>query len=156
MRRHSILLCLIVFISPFVGASPVGAEPPSKDTDGDWWPDEYERRLGTDPHNPDSRPKSLDDPDQDGLKNDEELNVGTDPTKPDTDADGLSDTQEVRSGISDPSLADTDQDGLSDFDEVISGTNPRRPDTDGDGWLDSAEKRAGTDPNDPTSMPKGL
>jgi hypothetical protein len=48
MRRHFNFLCLIVFVSAFVWASPVGAELSSTDTDGDWWPDEYETRLGTD------------------------------------------------------------------------------------------------------------
>jgi hypothetical protein len=145
-----ILLLPLLFTAPALYCN----DSPDADTDGDKWPDEMERALGTDPENAVKMPNGLADPDRDGLNNMAELEAGTDPTKPDTDGDGLSDFQEVANGNSDPRARDTDLDGSNDFYEAIDGTDPQNPDTDGDGWLDGAEKTAGSDPLDRFSTPK--
>jgi len=128
------------------------------------------------------------DTDRDGLFNNLEKRVGTDPLDPDTDADGLKDGQEynfwneragrIGAGIHDDSenaslkwlsskypkespdeLArryrpvgdldgdrlgniidpDSDNDGLDDGDELVRGTDPANPDSDGDGILDGQD-----------------
>lgn len=95
-----------------------------------------------------------DDEDGDGLTNADERRVGTNPTNPDTDEDGLSDGAEVLRLRTDPLNPDSDGDMIKDGDEVyIHFTDPLNPDTDGDGFGDFAEVRAGTDPLDPESHP---
>ena len=123
------------------------------DSDGDGWPDQYEKKLGTDPKDSKSTPDPLADNDLDGLVNENERDWGTDPTDPDTDNDNLSDYQEVAWKKSDPRDSDSDNDGLNDFNEVLKGTNPLVPDSDGDEWLDKAEIDAGSDANDYSSTP---
>ncbi len=96
------------------------------------------------------------DSDSDGLSDLEEKKLGTDPNDPDTDHDGLSDSVEVASGDpkafepgkeTSPLDADTDDDGISDGDEVLgtgplagkAPTNPLAKDSDGDGLRDGVE-----------------
>lgn len=75
------------------------------------------------------------DVDRDGLTDAEELRVTiTDPTDPDTDGDGLRDGEDPV-----PSSPDIDQDGVNDPEELDQGTDPRNPDTDGDGVDDGAD-----------------
>lgn len=113
------------------------------DSDGDGLLNDEERRLGTDPFNPDT--------DGDGLKDGEEVNkYKTDPLKADTDGDGLTDGDEVNKHDTDPLKADTDGDGLTDGMEVNTHkTDPKNPDTDGDGLRDGAE--VNTHKTDPTN-----
>jgi len=65
------------------------------------------------------------DSDGDGLMDGEEKRLGTDPNNPDTDGDGLTDRQEVRVYRADPLNADTDSDGYNDGEEVNNGYNPK-------------------------------
>jgi len=58
-----------------------------------------------------------DDHDEDRMVSAEELGLGTDPLVWDTDDDGLSDRQEVVSGVTDPLDPDSDGDGVLDGDE---------------------------------------
>lgn len=99
-----------------------------------------EKKIGTDPNNPDT--------DGDGLLDGEEfLTYKTDPLKADTDGDGLSDGDEVHKYKTDPLKADTDGDGLNDGDEVLKyKTDPLKKDTDGGSVDDGTEVRRGTDP----------
>ena len=103
------------------------------DDDADGLSNVEERRLGTDPHNPDT--------DHDGLSDGQEVKVyHTNPLKVDTDGDGLSDGDEVLKYHTDPLKVDTDGDGLSDGDEVLKyHTDPLKADTDGDGLTDGEE-----------------
>jgi outer membrane protein OmpA-like peptidoglycan-associated protein len=105
----------------------------SLDCDKDGLTDSEEKRIGTDPCNPDT--------DNDQLTDFDEVRVhGTDPLKPDTDDDGLGDFAELRQHATDPRNADTDGDGLTDGDEVLRHlTEPTKPDTDGDGLTDGDE-----------------
>lgn len=80
------------------------------------------------------------DLDGDGLLNDEERRIDTDPLNPDTDGDGLRDGEEVRTYRTDPLNPDTDGDRLRDGEEVLRyKTNPLDPDTDDDGLEDGYE-----------------
>ena len=100
----------------------------SKDSDGDWLPDDYEKIIGTDPKKKDS--------DGDGLTDyQEHFLTGTDPNQPDSIQKGVPDTK-----------VDIDSDGLPNEQELAIGTNPKDPDTDHDGINDGDEVRAGTDP----------
>ncbi|MGA9115399.1 MAG: OmpA family protein [Bacteroidota bacterium] len=91
------------------------------------------------------------DPDRDGLKTKDERRLCSDPYNPDTDGDGLGDGEEVRTTKTSPCNPDTDEDGARDGDEVRThGTDPLNPDTDGDRLLDGAEITTHkTDPLDP-------
>jgi hypothetical protein len=64
------------------------------------------------------------DSDHDGLTDVEERKLGTDPLNPDTDKDGLSDGDEVHIYHSDPLLSDSDGDGFPDGQEVANGYSP--------------------------------
>jgi len=80
------------------------------------------------------------DLDGDGLLNDEERRLGTDPLNPDTDGDGLKDGEEVITYKTDPLNPDTDGDRLMDGEEVFNyKTDPLDPDTDHDGLQDGYE-----------------
>lgn len=91
------------------------------DSDADGLPDADERRIGTDPFDPDT--------DKDGLNDGDEVLVWkTDPLNPDTDWDGLKDGEEVHKYKTDPRLRDTDKGGVADGHEVIEdNTNPLDP-----------------------------
>lgn len=65
------------------------------------------------------------DSDADGLTDAEERRLGTDPYDPDTDHDGLGDYQEVYVYGTDPLNPDTNNNGIPDGDEVKMGRNPR-------------------------------
>jgi outer membrane protein OmpA-like peptidoglycan-associated protein/opacity protein-like surface antigen len=111
------------------------------DSDGDGLTDAEERRIGTDPHNPDT--------DGDGLSDGDEVNkYHTSPLNPDTDGDGLTDGEEVNRYHTDPLNKDTDGDGLTDGEEVLKyHTDPLNRDSDGDGLSDGDEvKKYHTDP----------
>ena len=103
------------------------------DADGDGLTKSEERKLGTNPNNPDT--------DVDGLKDGEEVKIySTDPLSPDSDSDALKDGEEVNSHKSNPLLADTDSDGLTDGDEVQKHrTDLLNPDSDGDSLKDGDE-----------------
>ncbi len=62
----------------------------------------------------------------------------------DFDKDGLTDAEEYKLRISDPTKSDSDDDGLDDFTEIDDGTDPSNADTDGDGLLDGVETNSGT------------
>jgi hypothetical protein len=65
------------------------------------------------------------DSDCDGLTDDEERKLGTDPYNPDTDGDGLNDYQEVRIYFTNPLNPDTDGDGRTDYQEIyVYFSNP--------------------------------
>ncbi len=114
-----------------IGVSVVGEKDDDPDRDG--LKTSHERRIGTDPYDPDT--------DKDGLTDGEEvLKYKTNPLNPDTDGDGLKDGEEVKVYSTDPLNPDTDGDGLKDGDEVLKyKTNPLRVDTDGDGLTDGDE-----------------
>jgi len=103
------------------------------DNDEDGLANGQERRLGTNPGNPDT--------DGDLLKDGEEVNrYRSNPLKTDTDGDGLADGDEVLKYRTDPARFDTDNDGLSDGEEVTRlKTDPTKADTDGDGLSDGEE-----------------
>lgn len=105
----------------------------SSDPDGDGLTSKEERRIGTDPYNPDT--------DGDGLRDGDEVRVySTNPLEKDTDNDGLTDGDEVNVYKTKPTNADTDGDGLNDGAEVTTyKTNPMNPDTDGDSLNDGDE-----------------
>ena len=144
------------------------------DDDNDGLTNGEERKLGTDPENPDTDGDGLKDgeevhryktnplqvdTDGDGLSDgDEVLKYHTDPLKVDTDGDGLSDGDEVLKYHTDPLKMDTDGDGLTDGDEVLKyHTDPLKVDTDGDGLSDWDEvKTYNTDPNKTDTDGDGL
>jgi outer membrane protein OmpA-like peptidoglycan-associated protein len=144
------------------------------DLDGDGLTGGQERRLGTDPNNPDSDGDGLTDGDElrlhrtnplrsdsdsDGLTDGDEVNkYKTDPSRFDSDGDGLSDGDELQKLNSDPTRVDTDGDGLTDGDEILRlKTDPLKVDTDGDGLSDWDEvKSYRTDPANPDSDGDGI
>jgi len=103
------------------------------------------------------------DSDRDGLSDIQERKIGTDPNNPDTDGDGLKDGDEDtnHNGIYEPNrgemnplATDTDNDGLNDGMEVRYGSNPTNSDSDGDCIPDGVEDmnqdgiyQAGTETN---------
>ncbi len=68
--------------------------------------------------------KKYKDSDADGLSDTQEKRLGTDPLDPDTDHDGVGDFQEFHVYDTDPLDPDTDKDGMSDGDEIKKGRNP--------------------------------
>ncbi|WP_415379434.1 hypothetical protein [Halosimplex sp. TS25] len=149
--------------------------------DGDGLSDRTERRLGTDPLDPDSDSAETagdeaangtidgrEDFDSDGLGTLTELKLGTDPLEPDTDGDEITDGNERIWTETDPLAPDTDGDGTSDADEdpdgdtltnaeeLAEGTDPLYADVDGDGLDDAAELANGTDPLNPDTDDDGL
>lgn len=113
----------------------------SLDCDSDGLTDSEERRLGTDPCNPDTDGETLTD-------FEEVRTLRTDPLKADTDSDGLNDAVELRTHTTDPRNPDTDNDGLNDGQEIARKTDPKNPDTDGDSLTDGDE--VNTHRTDPT------
>ncbi|MDR3167948.1 MAG: hypothetical protein LBT93_08390, partial [Treponema sp.] len=126
-----------------------GSPSGSVDTDGDGYPDDWERAHGTDPNDPndhpDTTPGSTTDSDGDGLPDWWELEHNLDPTDSagnngangDPDNDGLTNKEEY----------DGDPDWLDDR------TDPNLPDTDGDGYPDGWEAENDYDPTDPNDHP---
>ncbi len=145
-----------------------------EDDDDDGLSNGQERRLGTNPRNPDSDGDGLTDGDEvkryrtnplrvdsdgDGLSDGEEINkYKTDPARFDSDGDGLSDGDELLKYNTDPTRVDTDGDGLTDGDEVTRlKTDPLKVDTDGDGLSDWDEvKSYRTDPTNPDTDGDGI
>ena len=112
------------------------------DRDGDGLSNRDERKLRTDPKNPDT--------DADSLTDGQEHNTyRTDPRNPDTDGDRIRDGAEVNAYRTDPLRADTDGDSLTDGEEIMAyHTSPLEVDTDNDGLSDSREvHELHTDPN---------
>jgi outer membrane protein OmpA-like peptidoglycan-associated protein len=141
------------------------------DSDHDGLSNAQEKKIGTDPHNPDTDGDGLNDgeevnkyhtnptnpdTDGDGLNDGDEVHsYNTNPKKSDTDGDGLSDGAEVHKYHTDPLKKDTDGDGLNDGEEVNKyKTDPNKSDTDGDGYSDGWEIKHGTDPLDPDDPPQ--
>ena len=68
---------------------------------------------------------TLSDSDADGLLDEEERRLGTDPYDPDTDRDGLKDGPEIHKHKTNPLNPDTDGDGILDGLEIYRHqTNP--------------------------------
>ena len=67
-------------------------------------------------------------------------------THVDSDGDGIFDSRERFLHGTNPSHWDTDCDGLSDGDEITSGIDPLSRDTDGDGYPDDEEIASSTNP----------
>lgn len=65
------------------------------------------------------------DSDKDGLTDEQEKKLLTDPANPDTDVDGLNDGSEINIWGTDPLVKDTDGDGYTDGQEVLNGFNPK-------------------------------
>lgn len=87
------------------------------------------------------------DSDNDGLSDVQERRIGTNPNNPDTDADQLTDGEEVLKYATNPLNDDSDHDILSDGKEVlVYGTNPLNPDTSGDGMMDGTAVSLGLNP----------
>jgi outer membrane protein OmpA-like peptidoglycan-associated protein len=121
------------------------------DCDKDGLTDTEEKRIGTDPCNPDT--------DNDQLTDFDEVRVhGTDPLKVDSEDDGLGDYAELRQHMTDPRNADSDNDGLRDGEEVNARrTDPKNPDSDGDSLTDGDEVlRHNTDPTKTDTDGDGL
>lgn len=159
------------------GRSGSGTETTGSATlllDGDGLNESTERRLGTDPLDPDSDSSETpidesdngtidgrEDFDGDGLGTLQEFEAGTDPLNPDTDGDQLQDGVEYYALETSPLDPDTDDDGTNDgnedpdgdtlttSEEVDAGTLPWLADTDGDGLDDAEELDRGTDPLHP-------
>jgi hypothetical protein len=130
----------------------IGTDPDNPDTDGDGLKDGEEvRTYKTDPLNADS--------DGDNLKDGQEvLTHKTDPLKADTDTDMLKDGEEVFTYKTDPMDADSDDDSISDGKEVLEyKTDPLKPDTDKDLLTDGEEiSRFNTNPIAPDTDADGL
>ena len=154
------------YLSAKVGFHWFPGRSDGDDDDSDGLTNGQERRLGTNPLNPDTDGDGLSDGDEvriyhtnplradtdgDGLNDGEEvLKFHTDPLKIDTDGDGLSDRDEVKVYHTDPLNPDSDGDGIVDGEEVMKyHTDPLKADTDGGGLIDGAEIIRGTNPLDP-------
>ena len=80
-------------------------------------------------------------------------------TPQDSDLDGLTDAYERLVSKTNPYLADTSGDGISDSDEMLSGLNPLtynpgwKLDTDSDGLPDTYESQVGLNPNSAETAP---
>jgi hypothetical protein len=68
------------------------------------------------------------DKDFDGLTDEEEKKLGTDPLNPDSDGDGLLDGTEVKKFKTNLLNPDTDGDGMKDGEEVLRGRDPLKKD----------------------------
>ncbi len=132
-----------------------GSDPMDTDTDDGSLGDGIEVANGLDPLDPNDD-TTLVDTDEDGLGDPLEETLGTDPNDPDSDNDGLTDFEELQSGVpglldlgedTDPLDSDSDDDGINDGDETngagplseLGPTDPLDPDTDDDGLVDGLE-----------------
>jgi hypothetical protein len=128
---------------------------PSGDTDGDGFPDWWEKQyFGPGAVIDPNVPGKDGDADEDGLTNWDEYNRGTDPTKKDTDGDGLTDWEEVN-GKKDPTFnpSGTPDGRPADFPSTFPTSDPLIQDTDGDGYSDYLEIVGRSDPRNPASTP---
>jgi hypothetical protein len=157
-------------------------DPKNRDTDGDGYPDGWEKKNGYDPtdaaSHPDTNSGSSDDSDGDGLPDWWEVKYGLDPLDStgingaagDPDYDKLTNIEEYKNKVdndnnpsSDPKNRDTDGDGYPDGWEDKNGWDPTNKnhhpdsnaDSDNDGFPDSWEIAEKTDPTDPGSHPVG-
>jgi hypothetical protein len=143
------------------GSGPGGISTPGdgggnnghQDSDGDGYPDDWEKDHGYDPNDPDDHPGHT--------------NPDGSHTDLDTDGDGLPDWWEVENGLDPTDSAggngangDPDDDGLTNKEEfegnedwLEGSSNPLNRDTDGDGYPDGWEAEHGYDPTDPSSHP---
>ncbi|MCI5825380.1 MAG: YPDG domain-containing protein [Arcanobacterium sp.] len=153
------------------------------DDDGDGLTNDQEKKIGTDPKNPDTDGDGINDGDEvNGSKNpfkdhksDPNGKPGnTDPLNPDSDGDGVKDGDEVNTKVdpktgktiddpaqtdpkTDPNSKDTDDDGLTDGQEKKIGTDPTNKDTDKDGLNDGDEvNKYKTDPKNPDTDKDGI
>ena len=134
------------------GGSPVAS---LSDADKDGFIDAWEKKYAGNLTDLDGNNEEADF-DKDGLTDAEEYKLRiSDPTKSDSDDDGLDDFTEIDDGTN-PSNPDTDNDGLNDGAEITAKTDPTDPDTDGDGYMDGIEVVNGSDPNDDNSTPPPL
>lgn len=115
---------------PGTGTDPLNA---IEDSDGDGLPDELERQIGTDPHQPDT--------DGDGMHDGWEHRYGFNPRINNDDENVDTDT------VNDADY-DADGDGLTNGEEADWGTDPHDDDTDGDGVPDGVEVEQSSDPAD--------
>ncbi len=163
-----------VFLSAKVGLTWFLGRGEGDDDDSDGLTNGQERKLTTDPNDPDTDSDKLSDGDEvrryrtnplrsdtdgDGISDgDEVLKYKTDPTRYDTDGDGLQDAEEINRYLTDPLRVDTDGDGLSDGDEVTKfKSDPLKVDSDGDGLSDWDEvKTYHTDPSNPDTDGDGI
>jgi outer membrane protein OmpA-like peptidoglycan-associated protein len=163
-----------LFLSAKVGLTWFLGRGDGDDDDADGLTNGQERKLTTNPNDPDTDGDKLSDGDEvrkyrtnplrsdtdgDGLSDgDEVLKYKTDPTRYDTDGDGLQDADEINKYMTDPLRPDTDGDGLSDGDEVTKfKSDPLKVDSDGDGLSDWDEVKVyRTDPSNPDSDGDGI
>ncbi|GEM_PF-403606 len=103
--------------------------PMNPDTDGGGVKDGDEVRKGINPllKSDDKKPA---DSDNDGLTDDYERKIGTNPNNPDSDGDGLKDGEEVNRYKTNPMNPDTDNGGIKDGVEVRNHANPLKADDD--------------------------
>ena len=140
MKIKYALICIIV-ASLVIGCQQPIPTAKAADIDSDGLTNDEEKKIGTNPEDPDT--------DNDGLKDGEEVkSYGTSPVDFDTDGDGIGDGDEILKYKTNPRDIDSDDDGLEDGYEVMStGTSPTSPDTDGDKLSDKDEiERFRTDP----------
>ena len=155
MQKMLVLLAAGLLISCTPDGSEENTGPEDVDTDGDGWPDAYERRIGTNPGAADP------DSDGDGLPDDLERRMGTNEHDADSDDDGIPDGDEDPDGDHLPTWfelkihsnpaddgsdndepdgwGDQDGDGLIDWLEFAQNSDPFKKDTDGDGVNDLDE-----------------
>jgi len=69
------------------------------------------------------------DSDGDGLNNTDERKIGTDPYNPDTDGDMLIDGDEIKLYGTNPLKSNTDCDRYSDYEEIVNDLDPNIPNT---------------------------
>ncbi|MBK7755072.1 MAG: hypothetical protein IPI35_01390 [Deltaproteobacteria bacterium] len=122
-------------------------DPDDADTDDDGLDDGEEDADGDGNHDSNESDPNDDDTDDDCIIDGEDPNPLADD---DSDGDGLLDSLEACTLLTDPFDVDSDGDDLEDGEEVNTySSNPLDPDSDGDGLLDGEEVfDYGTDPND--------
>lgn len=133
MKKNSVTALAVSFVSALLLSQiALGAKKQvDSDSDGDGIFDRYEKMLGTDLHDPKSKPSDLD---KDGIPDDYDLDI---------DGDGVSNWQDPFP--KDPQeFADVDGDGVGDT---------KDKDSDGDGFSNAEEKAAGTNPFSKKSFP---